>query len=355
MTTLVGNICLVLSALVSRELISSAFTYKPPHGGSGGASAYPIWMLLIHFALLCLLGITTIAIARKSGFDWVSPNKFFRYLMVAGGVFAAVFTLLMSAFVMESPGGESAWLVTVSRFALVAFPVILIASGFVMLNDFSRNAVPLFFYKWPLAAVFCTGMVYVIVAAYGMIASASEGLNEPFRRYENAPAIQADRLQEIQETDITESMLRMLEFTGALYAPVVREKAAEKVRTHPNWGKELLQFLENDHALEVFSFLAWNDVPDKKLFLEPVRKGVVSVAYWIRHSIQGTSPSSFYHDQYSDEVERTLRTVEKMEGMGVDYLPAVREVRAALGEPRYGEKRIYDCASTLDKWIEKHQ
>jgi hypothetical protein len=341
MTTLFGNICLALAALVSRELVSSSLNYKPPHGGSGGASAYPIWMLLIHFALLCLLGLATVAIARKGGFDWVSPNKFFRYLLVAGGLFSAVFALLMSASVMESPGGESTLLVNFSRFALVAFPIILIASGFVMLNDFSRNAVPFFLYKWPLAVVFCAGMVYVGVVVYGMIVSASEGLNEPFRRYENAPAIQAGRLQEIQEADITENMLRMLEFTGALYAPAVREKAAEKVKTHPSWEKELLQFMENEHALEVFSFLAWNDVPDKKLFPEPVRKGVESVAYWIRHSIQGTSPSSFYHDQYSDEVERTLRTVEKFEGMGVDYLPAVREMRAALDEPRLG-KNISD-------------
>lgn len=96
--------------------------------------------------------------------------------------------------------------------------------------------------------------------------------------------------------------------------------------------------MENDHALEVFSFLAWNEVPDKKLFPKPVRKGVVAVADWIRHSIQGTSPSSFYHDQYSDEVERTLRTVEKFEGLSVDYLPAVREMRAALDEPKVREK-----------------
>ncbi len=344
MTTLFGNICLALAALVSRELVSSSLHYKPPHGGSGGASAYPIWMLLIHIALLCLLGLATIAIARKGGFDWVSTNKFFRYLLVAGTVFSAVLTLLMSASVMESPGGESAWLVAASRLVLVAFPVILIASGFVMLNDALRNAVPVFFYKWPLAAVFGAGILCVGVVVYDQISSASEGINEPFRRYENAPAIQADRLEEIQQTDISENMLRMLELTGALYAPAVREKAAEKVRTHPSWEKELLRFMENDHALEVFSFLAWNDVPDKNLFLEPVRKGVLSVADWIRHSIQGTSPSSFYQDQYTDEVERTLRTVEKMEGMGVDYLPAVREVRAALDEPRLGNKQVYDCA-----------
>jgi hypothetical protein len=54
------------------------------------------------------------------------------------------------------------------------------------------------------------------------------------------------------------------------------------------------------------------------------------------------------------DVERILRTVEKYDGKGYDYLPAMKEVRAALDEPSEMEKPAFDCTPALDKWIREH-
>jgi hypothetical protein len=40
--------------------------------------------------------------------------------------------------------------------------------------------------------------------------------------------------------------------------------------------------------------------------------------------------------------------------MGVDYRPAMRELRAALDEPTDIEKTPFKCARQLDKWIQEH-
>lgn len=355
MTTLFGNICLLLAALVSSTLIASAFNYKPPIGGSGGVAAYPIWMLLLEFAFLCLITLAAFAIARAGGFDWISPNRLIRYVLVTVGVVSAVYMLAAGSMTMENPGSETAIIQWLSKFVLVFVPVILIASGFVMLNGFIRDLVPVFCYRWPLAIMLCMGVLLLGATVFDYYVKKSEGLGGAQQRYESAENIKASRLVQIQEADIKEDMLRMLEFTGALYPPEVREKASAKIKTHPNWQQELVTYLENDHALEAFNFLAANEVDDKKSFLEPIQKGVFSVADWVRHYIQGTSPSGFYHDLFSDEVNRVLRTVDKFEGMGVDYLPAVRALRSALDEPAAIRKFKYDCVPVLDEWIKKHE
>ena len=52
--------------------------------------------------------------------------------------------------------------------------------------------------------------------------------------------------------------------------------------------------------------------------LQPANTGVLYAADWVRDSIRGTSPSCFRANQFSDEVDRVLRMVDKFEGMGVD-------------------------------------
>jgi len=107
-------------------------------------------------------------------------------------------------------------------------------------------------------------------------------------------------------------------------------------------------------AVECFTFLASNEVDDKKIFLQPVNTGVLSIAEWVRRKIQDKEhPNDIYPGQFSYEVERMLRAVDKFEGMGQDYRPAVWEVRAALDEPPPQEKVKFECLGVLDAWLKK--
>jgi hypothetical protein len=350
MSTILGNCCLLLAALTSRQIMSSVFNYRAPHGGDGGASGYSIWMLLIHVGLLAVLAVAAIAIGAKGGFDWISPNKIIRYFLVAAGLVLAVFMSLVSSDV--AIGSETDWATRLSKFALVAIPLCLVLCGFILLNDRLREAVPIALYQWPLRLLLTAS---VLLAGYALIESLFMGDKNSIQNYEAAEGIKAMRLQEIAESDVENDLVRILEFTGAVYPEEVREKASAKVKTHPDWERKLIELMEDERAIQVFNFLSLNDVSDKKLFLNPVHTGVLYAAYWIRHNIQGTSPSAFRPGMFDDEVNRVLRTVEKFEGQGLDYLPAVQEFRAAFDEPVGGKIMKLNGAAVLDQWIKQRQ
>lgn len=350
MSTLFGNLSLVLAALVSSALVTSILRYKPPHGGSGGAAAFPIWMLLVHAALLCLFSVAAIAIARKGGFDWISPNKFIRYLLVVLGLLSAIAVSDWSASNMEHPGAHATWVRAFSKGALVGIPFIFIVVGFILLHSGIREAVPVACYKWPLTAVLIAGLVMFGAGAFEWFSN--RGKN-PIQEYENSEGIKEMRLAEIDESDATENRLRLLEFTGAVYHPEVRAKASAKIKSYPDWEAELMLLLAGDQSLLAFNFLAINEVDDKKGFLEPVRTGIFSAAEVIRYRIQGTSPSNADTKLFLDEVDSILRTLDQFKGLGMDYGPAVKALRAALDEPLPGTKIKLEAAAKLDEWIQK--
>jgi hypothetical protein len=150
-------------------------------------------------------------------------------------------------------------------------------------------------------------------------------------------------------------MSRSLVFTDANHDPEVRRKAIEKVRSNPQWQQELVRLLENDGAIEAFEFLASNEVDDKTLFIAPVNSGILSVADWIRKQIRKSDQEHyFYPELFSREVERILRTVDRLEDTGADFRPAVLALRAALDEPNPANKVKLNCISMLDNWIKKY-
>lgn len=350
---MLGNVCLILAALISGALISSVNTYKAPLGGSGGAEAFPIWILLLHIGIACTLGVATIAITAHGGFDWIPLHRFVRFLLLGIGLLLAIATSLMSAGMLKQTNRVAYWLGIFLQYGYFFIPVILIASGFILNNAFLREAIPPALYQWPLAVVLGISLMTFGAGIWEWLHEKSA--DEKDRAYESKPAMQAMRIQEIEAADITQQMVRVLEFTRSVYPLEVQKKAVAKIMTHPKWQTEIINMLENEQSRNVMPFLATADIADKKVFIEPVRKGLLSVAADIRHDIQGTSPSQMSKDMFSEYVHTVLSVVEKFEGAGVDYLPAVREIRAALDEP-HGEKPVrFHCVGVLEDWLKKRK
>ncbi len=355
MTSLSGNICLALAALISIALLSPLFQHKIATSNDQGATGYlAIIVFFLAFLFLGLMSIVYMAINRQGGFNWVSASGTVRFLFLAIGLLSAVIMAVTGVINRFMPSSNSDILQSFLWGVPVVIFIVLLVTGFILNNNFIREHVPLLFFKWPL---FLTGGLSFGGALYmaaTIVFSGHPTKESSIRDYESAPSIEDSRLKEIEESDVKENMMRLLEFTGGLYPQEVRDKAAEKIKTNPELQKQLIDMLEGEWALYAFNFLQSNDVDDKKLFLQPVLTGVKSVAGYIRHTIQGTSPSSFEDNMFSDEVNRVLRTVEKFKGNSVDYLPAVREMRAALDEPVGGKQIKFDSRDVLDSWIGKH-
>ncbi|MBC7777577.1 MAG: hypothetical protein H7246_19240 [Phycisphaerae bacterium] len=354
--TILGNIFLALATLFFLLFGITVIGKEPPRGGDA-VMGYTWGIIIFNLLFLGCMTVVAIAIGSKGGFDWVSPSKGTRFLIVAAGLLAAVITAALSALFKGEPGATAAVFKIFSGFAPVLVPLVLIVSAAILLNDGLRMGVPMAAYKIPLMVVFGLGMLGV---GAGIIGWVIESNQNSVRRLEGMQADQdryhQDHMNSIETCDVTKNMSQILVYTDANHDADVREKAVAKIKTNPGWQQELVRLLENKGALEVFNFLASNDVDDKTLFLAPVNTGVLSLADWIRRQIREASEAHhFYEDQFSWEVERMLRAVDKFEGMGTDYRPAVREVRAAFEEPSEMKKPKFNCISTLDNWIKKHQ
>lgn len=355
MSSLSVNICLVLAALVFSPVFTPLFHSRISTGNDQGASGYMIILVfIIHLLFFGLVTFASFSIARHGGFDWVSQKSTLRTIIVSLGLLSMVTVSAICVMARFANGSGPAFLDIPMRIAPTVIFVLVICTALILNNEVLGRKIPVPLYKFPIGLVSLLCFLALLISGIMAVFSRPAGMEKSTRNYESSPAIIANRITEIEGTDANTNMLRILEFTGRLYPEEVSEKAAAKIKTNPDWQSDLLRLLESDKALYAFSFLASNEVDDKALFPGPVNTGILTVASWIRHSIQGTSPSGFYPDMFSDEVDRVLKTADKFEGMGVDFLPAIKELRSALNEPTVGKSQKFECLATLESWLGKH-
>ena len=317
---------------------------------------YAWGMIILNLIFAIIMILVSLIIGHKGGFEWVAQTSSSRFWLVAIGLLGAVITTGLSGLFRFENGPVPYMIRATSSFGPVLIPLVLIVSGFILLNTGLKTSVPLPVYKWPL----------VIVSIFGVVGVASAIIGEIAISQKNRAAVMKDNiafndsnheriLSEIDSCDVTKNLVFILVYTGDNQDSDIKHKAVAKVKTHPEWEQELIRLLQTDWAAEPLQFLAFNDVNNPALFLDPVRLGVINQARLMRERINRCShPSHFYPDMFSWEVERVLRTVDRFEGRGMDYLPAVKEVRAALDEPSPFDKPEFNCLPELDKWIKKH-
>ena len=132
--------------------------------------------------------------------------------------------------------------------------------------------------------------------------------------------------------------------TDGNQSPDVRERAVVKVKTHPDYQAELIHILQTGYVAEAFQFLASNEVEDPQRFPEPIRLGILKQAEVFRETIRASShPFHFYPELFHWETERILRTVDNYKGMGVDFKPAIFELKKSLDEKTDFERPKLRC------------
>jgi hypothetical protein len=348
--TVIGNILLFLASLIFIAL--SSVLYKTPPGGDAAVSYIWTIILLNLGFFICMIFITVIT-GTNGGYDWVSAQKSTRFLLTASGLLVSLITMVMSSVFRHENGPVPSLLRLLSIFAPLLIPAVLIITSFILLNKGIRMSVATFVYVWPLTVVAVLGVVGVATGLYTWAAEAARNQQAKIKRImEDQDNNHARMLAEIDSCDVTKNMVFILVFTDANQDMDVREKAVAKIKTNPLWQEELIKRLKSDWAPEAFNFLASNDVDSKNLFPEPVNEGILIQAKLIRENIRASSHSSnFYPEQFSWETERVLRTANRFKGGTVNFLPAIKELRAALDEPSEFKKPAFICIHTLDKWI----
>ncbi|MEZ4960711.1 MAG: hypothetical protein R2830_12895 [Saprospiraceae bacterium] len=344
----IGNIVLAIASLVFYLLAKEVLFTKMPGGDAGVGYAWALIIGVLVFSI-CMAVVTAI-VGSQGGFSWVGSPGGNRFLLVLGG-----FVLIMvgNGFFMagEGFGGLPNFIRKIFTAIPAILPPLLIICAAVLLNA-DRSAVPAFTYKLPIYLGFVSGLLAVgfILSQNARNAAAVRQSNIDFedRNHQN-------HLNNIDSTDVMKNGVFLYVYTDANHDKDVRERALAKLKTRPDWQEELVRRLQNDWAPEAFTFLASNEVDDKTLFPEAVRQGVLIQARLIRENIRKCRDTyDLYAGRFTWEVERVLRTVDKFQGMGVDYRPAVQEMRNSLDEPTSFEKPKLSAKGILDKWLKKH-
>lgn len=343
-----GNTMLGIAALVYSVLLFSLYSRPAPGGDANVGHAYA--MVYGNLFLLACFAAATIAIGSSGGFQWVGGSGNGRLLKVTLGLLCIVLALIVSAMVQNE--GPS-WLRLIFKFGAFALPAVVLLAGATLLNEGLRERLPTQFAQWSLKGV--AGLGALMVAGFLLQQTASR-LAATFRHLSRDPNELSDFeqgiLQKIDTCDLQKNMIFLMIHTDRNNNPIVREKAIAKVKTRPDWQEELVRRLDTGWAEDVFTFLASNEVDDKTLFPDAVRKGILQQATIIRERIR--QGGSFRGLGFDRSVRKVLTTVEKYEGMGVDFRPAMQTLRDALNGPPEAKEATADCKEALDKWLAKH-
>lgn len=351
--TFVGNLFLGIACLLFLLMFSTVYLKTQARGGDA-AMGYAWGVMLSYLFFLVCMGIVAIAIGMNGGFEWIASSPAKRNALVIVGLFVTVIAAALCALFKEEPGPEVAYIRFFSGFAPALIPLLLIFSCAILLNSGLRESTSPAVYKLPLTLVFWLSVLILSLAIVGGLRISAQNAQ---RKMESAVAFQDEHMKrmlaEIDACNVEKDLVFLLVHTDRNQDQLRRDRAIAKIKTNPNWQKELIRLVESDWAPEAFNYLASNEVEDKTIFLEPIRKGIYIQADLIRKSIRKTP--HFYPEIFQWEVDRVLWTLEKYEGQGVDYLPAVKALRAALDEPSDAAKNHLSCISTLDKWLKKRQ
>lgn len=338
-----GNILLFLSLLPAGFLFKLTFLQKMPGGDYRVGYAWTMLYTIVVF-WVCLASVA-LTISAGDGFAWLSLGRF-----ADSGMLVLSFLIL---FLGANLGMEGRSIRLLAPVNAVLTPLVLLVTFAVLLNENLQKSISPALVKWALAGVLA---INVLILATMILRVVASKLRRFLPRFSNKlDNFQLGILEQIDQCDASKGITGLFIYSGNNQPRQIREKAVLKIKSKPDWQEDLFRTLDSDGVDEAFRFLLANEVDDKARFAKGVYKGVLNQARLIRANLRRCShPSHVYDGQFGFEVERSLQVVEKFKDLGVDFKPAVQELRAALDEPIAYDNPNPSCKKVLDKWLTKH-
>lgn len=341
---ILGNILLLLSLFAAGYLFKMTFLQKMP-GGDYGVGYSWVLLFLIAFFWICL-ALVAMIVGYTGGFSWLSLGRF-----GSSGMLIMCFLIVFSGVTSGMEGSLRNFSVLAPVNAVIT-PLILMLSFAVLLNEGLKTNIPPTLVKWGLTGIFAVNSLVLGTMLVGKIASKAS-LILP-RSENNLSNFELGILAQIDSCDPGKGITSLFLYAGDNQPRPIREKAQLKIKSKPDWQEDLYHALEGNDTDNAMRFLLAIEVDDKPRFAEGVYQGILSQAKLVRARYHNCShPSHVYDGMFAFEVDRCLQIVEKFKNEGVDFKPAMQELRTALDEPNaYGNDKTSKVA--VDKWLSKH-
>lgn len=336
----------------------AAFSFSRPNLSGDNAMGYGLG---IFFFGLCF-AVSTLALAivllYKGHLDKLLPDAQWRGALAIGGALALIAAAFFCALLKWEPHHEDipAFVYGLAEVrAAVWLPLLALVPAFILLSEARRLAVPALVYQIPLALAIGLSLIICAGLLKGWLVADTRQQRARLEQIEQQDREQHERyLRDIEAFQPTDNLLNILSLTGRFHDEDVRTAAVAKVRAYPDWEGALLALLENEHYYHyVYTFLDGNPVDHPEAFAEPLRRSILLAAAEVRRSIPNSNNlQSWSFDHIG--IERLLRAIdEQFASQGVDYRPALRELRQALDTPRPEQfKNVrFTVARELDGWL----
>lgn len=329
--------------------------YPRPNLSGDNAMGYGLGLAFLGFGFaLGSIGLF-VGLARVGVFGVFVQDQFWKNFLAVILCISFVVTVFFSAALKWDNITEavsfSPWLANMN--SLIWFPLLIFLPSFLVLF---LGKEPNFA---PAKIFFSAGFLFSLVFTAGLLVDwlvyQSKQQKEMISQIQSQDREQHDRyLQEIADLDSTQSILGILALTGKYHDAEVREAAVAKIKSRPDWESELIGILVSEYNYHyAYDFLDGNNVDNPALFTEPVRLSILQMAANIRTAIPNADNlQDWSFDHFG--MERLLRVVDgQLAGQGMDFYPAILEVRKALdtAPPDRYKGVKYTVTPVLDKWL----
>lgn len=351
---ILGNLLLVGAGIVLVALGRLQLSAMP--GGDRGVGH--AWVLLVGHGVLvlALLAITAlIAVSGRLPPLPVQPG----WRIPAALAFVGVSACVAAAVAMAAPSGAPApWsLDAATRLAPLIVPALLLSCAGLLLNGGAPvGTTPAIVARTLAVVALLTVAMGALGAAPTAIARARAWTSFATRDPSSLDENEQQMLDYIESGDPAQQFVSLLGYTRAGNHPTIRQRALARMQSMPNWEQRVRDALASADAPEAFTFLSANDVPDPAAFAAAIAEGIRQQALQVRERIRRAShPSHLYDGLMIFEVEAVLQTLKKFDRHGVDYAPAMRELRAAFDEPTEYPRPAYRAVKAIDRWLGKRK
>lgn len=297
------------------------------------------------------------AALARGGFAWVlrDGSGAARAALVLLSVLAAVLVVGFSAAVRDEPSGQVPWaLAPVQAWAHWVWLPVLLGQALLGLAPALRPAARLL-WQGPSLAVGALSLALCAAMLLQLLVSQAQQGQTQLREEQAFQDERDERIrQQVQQADPQRDFLSLLPQASRFERADIRALALAKLRSHPDLQGALAQVLQGPQADETFAFLEAEDPPDPAALAPRVRDGMGHLARELRRAVARTH--TLRPDDFEPVVRRSLAVADRYARYGVDFRPALEELRDAFDAPRdfaQPTPRMTGRA-LLDDWLKRH-
>ncbi|MCC6754598.1 MAG: hypothetical protein IT266_11510 [Saprospiraceae bacterium] len=351
---LVDNALLALATIMWIGILFILFG-KMNHVSGGDAVAGAVWSLIYLFlGFLLFMGAFVAWAYFRGGFNWVMPPLGPRWAWLVIGFTLVIFVSAMAALCKMSGAAGTGLPGHIVETAAWLLPALALFGGLLMVNGSWLGSYPEAMGKLLLLVAFWSSLAGSGVAVAAWVRNSATAAKEEVEAIGERDAERKKQmLSEIDQLDTALQFHSLLQFTDFRMDPEIRDRALARIHAVEGWPDAVARSLAGDAALEAFVFLAANDVPNKQPFVLGVEGGLQHTTEYVAKTLEGTSdPAVLSSEWFSWEMERILRTLDRLETTPSTHGEKLRQLREAFRT--HGGGRPYEAADRLDRWLVDH-